>query len=219
MWVPEFDISDDENPSRRRLYVVLFEIFSCGVQDVSKKTMALVSVWAAILEIPMLLMAVAFKFVDLAIILVAWWIFRNQPGAFAALADVLVTVALLVIFFKDLRKFVLKVLGYLFNAVTVGEIFKAICEGRREGVLKSEYVFKSEIFQDMIGVYANILPNPYRNEYEQLISLYSVTNDRKYGKVHRKTLDGIVGYIINNGYTPGCVQDLDDNEISAYQNS
>jgi hypothetical protein len=210
MAIPKFDVSDEKNPRRRKLYAALYEIFSLGIQRTPKKNIVLVSLWSAVLETALLPTAMIFKFAEVAIIVVAWLFFSNQSGAFSALADLLLALALLGLFFKDLKAYILKVSAYLFNAVTGGEIFKAICEGRREGNLKSEYLFKTEMFQDIIGTYANILPQPYRQDYEHLISLYSKINERKWGKAFGNALDENLEDILEKGYKPGEISETEN---------
>ena len=170
-------VLDPHDDLFKKVHPVLLDIFCHGVLAAESKWLvsgALLSVIGSPLG---WVVAVFKKAIDLAILAAVWWFLSDQIAQYPSLGYMFVVLAIVAIFYRDLHDELRDIFLYCLVIVSGGRFLRWMCAGYLTGG-----GFRQQFFKDsMETVTASMVPsvpNPYRDQYQELMDLYFGSNQR-----------------------------------------
>jgi hypothetical protein len=164
-----------DNDLWTRVHAVLLGIFCRGVLKSDSKWLIGQSLFSIALS-PMILVLVLIKrAIHLAILLTAWWFLREEVAPYGSL---LLSLALVAIFYKDIYQELQVIVLYLAVIVTGGGFLRWMCAGylSTDG-FRQEYLMRGGAMEEVVSVLVRAIPDEYHNQYEEVMDLYSKSNE------------------------------------------
>jgi len=165
-----------DNQLFRKAHPVLLDIFCRGVLAAESKRLIL-GAFLSIAVSPVGWVIVIFKkAIHLAILLAVWWFLREEIARYGSLGYMLVVLAAVAIFYKEIYYELLDLFINLLVIVTGGGFLRWMCAGYISGTGFRQHYLTSGPMQRVVGSMVAAIPNQYRSRYDELMNLYLDSN-------------------------------------------
>ena len=170
------DIFSGENELFKKLHPILFSVFSRGVLEQKSNKLIFASL-AAIFSSPLGWIVVVFKKgIHLTILFGTYWFLRDEILNLEELGKLLITIALIGIFYKELHQQLVQIVIYFLIIVTGGGFLRWICKGYLSGAGFRRYWLTYNPMEGVVGIMVSAIPNSFREQYDKLMNLYLDSN-------------------------------------------
>jgi hypothetical protein len=175
--VPKRIIAAADNPLFKKAHPVLLSIFCRGVHAAESKQLVLGAALSIITSPAGWVVAIVSKLLHLAIVVAIWWFLRAEIAALGVSEYVALTLGIVVVLYRELYDELVDLLLYLLILITGGGFLRWICTGYSSGTgIVRQIQFTSAPMERLVGCMVNIIPNEYRNQYEEIMNLYIDSN-------------------------------------------
>jgi len=166
----------DDNDLFRKLHPILLDIFSRGVLAGQSKQLVLAA-FISIVTSPFAWAVLVFKKVmHLAILFAVYWFLRDEIAQLGALGDVLIAMAIITIFYKELYNELIQLVLYILVIVTGGGFLRWICRGYLAGNGFRQQWLTLRPMEGVVGTMVAAISKEYMDQYNELMDLYFVSN-------------------------------------------
>jgi hypothetical protein len=153
------------------------DVFCTGIVKTEPKKLVLGAV-GTFAFIPFdLAISVVNKSILLLILFLTWWLLNAELEIYPALEKILLTLAVLAIFYKDIYKKIINVLLNLLVIITNGKFMYWLCKGYLSGEGFRHNSFTGKSVEDLIIYYVVLIPAEYRSQYDEFVDLHSSSNE------------------------------------------
>ena len=133
MKTKRFPLQPEHDELFKKLHPIILDIFCNGIAKTEPKTLVL----GALGSIPLipfdLAVSIVTKSIHLLILFLTWWFLSADLETYPAVEKILLTLALLAIFYKDLYEEIVSILLYMLIIITNGKFMYWLCEGYLSG--------------------------------------------------------------------------------------
>ena len=155
---------------------MLLDIFCRGVLAAESRRLMLGALLSIASSPVGWVVLVSKKVIHLAILLAMWWFLREEIARYGSLGYMFVALAVIAIFYKEIYNELLELVIYFLVIVTGGRFLRWMCAGYLEGTgLRQQYLISAPM-EMVVGCMVLVIPNRYRNQYDELIDLYFESN-------------------------------------------
>jgi hypothetical protein len=166
----------DDNDLFRKLHPILLDIFSRGVLAGQSKKLMLAA-FLSIVTSPFAWAVLVFKkAIHLAILFAVYWFLREEIAHLGALGNVLIAVAIVAIFYKELYNELVQLILYILVIVTGGGFLRWICRGYLAGNGFRQQWLTLRPMEGVVGTMVAAISKEYRDQYDKLMDLYLESN-------------------------------------------
>ena len=175
--VPKRIIASADDPLFKKAHPVLLSIFCRGVHAAESKQLVLGAALSIITSPAGWVVAIARKLIHLAIVIAIWWFLRAEIAALGVSEYVALTLGIVVVLYRELYDELVDLLLYLLILITGGGFLRWMCTGYSSstGIVR-QIQFTSAPMERLVGCMVNVIPNEYRNQYEEIMNLYIDSN-------------------------------------------
>lgn len=171
-------IADPENPLWKKAHPVILGIFCRGVLAANPKQLMLGATLSIITSPIGWVTAVALKSLHLLIVIVVWWLLRGEIAAVGVSENMVLILGILAVLYKDLYAELLYWFLNLLVLTTGGGFLRWMCAGYlSDTAVWRPMLFKKEPIEGLIATMIHIIPNEYRDQYDQIMNLYLDSNN------------------------------------------
>lgn len=165
-----------DNDLFRKLHPILLDVFSRGVLAGQSKQLVLAAA-LSIATSPFAWIVVVFKkAIHLAILFAAYWFLRDEIAQLGVLGKVLIAVALIAIFYKELYEELLQIVIYILIIATGGGFLRWICAGYLAGNGFRQQWLTLRPMEGVVGTMVAAISRSHRDHYEKMMDLYLESN-------------------------------------------
>lgn len=165
-----------DNDLFRKLHPVLLDLFSRGVLAGESKQLALAA-FISIATSPFAWVVVVFKkVIHLAILFTVYWFLRDEIAQLGGLGKVLVAVAIIATFYKELYEELVHLVLYVLIIVTGGGFLRWICRGYLAGNGFRQQWLTLRPMEGVVATMVAAISKEHRYQYEKMMDLYLESN-------------------------------------------
>ncbi len=171
------DADSEHDELFKKIYPIILDIFCNGVVKTEPKKLVLGALGSFALIPFDLITSIFHRSIHLLILFLTWWFLSAELAIYPSLEKVMLTLALLAIFYKDLYKEIVSILLYMLIIITNGKFMHWLCEGYLSGAGFRHNSFTGKKVENLIIWYVALIPTEYRIQYEEFLNLHSDSNN------------------------------------------
>ena len=177
MRTKRFPLQPEHDELFKKIHPIILDIFCNGIVKTEPKTLVLGAL-GTIPFIPFdLITSIFHRSIHLLILFLTWWFLSAGLETYPALEKILLTLAVLAIFYKDIYEEIINVLLNLLIIITNGKFMYWLCEGYLSGAGFRHNSFTGNKVEKLIIWYVALIPTEYRIQYEEFLNLHSDSNN------------------------------------------
>lgn len=160
----------------KKLHPVLLDIFCLGMRDAKSKHIVLGSLLMLAYTPISLITSIIFSIVNYVPLMVFWAILSDDINQAGISTPLFIGISILSVNYKDAVTEVTSIIGNAINVFTGGGALKMLCSSYLKGGFFSEMLLANEKMSVPITSFTAVIPKKYGNKYDQLIDLYTTSN-------------------------------------------
>jgi len=165
-----------DNDLFRKLHPILLDVFSRGVLAGQTKQLVLAAALSIASSLFAWVVVVFKKLIHLAILFAAYWFLRDEIAHLGVLGNVLIAVAIIAIFYKELYEELLQIVIYILIIVSGGGFLRWICAGYLAGNGFRQQWLTLRPMEGVVGTMVAAISESHRDQYEKMMDLYLESN-------------------------------------------
>jgi len=173
----------------REVLPVALDLFCRGVEGSSSRRLISGAVAAIVLSPMTWPFVLAQRSVNLLIFFVVFWLVRDDLLALRIPDTLVVTIGLVVIFYRDIHREIMDILLNGSVILSGGKLLRWACQGYRQDTVIRQKLMNTKAVERLIASLAAVLPEDYRREYERVLDLYCHSNSPDREHELRKRLE------------------------------
>lgn len=186
---PKRIIVDADDELMKEVRPVVFDAFCRGAQVASGGRLA-AGAFLSMVSFPFTWpIAVARQAVHLLIFFAAWWFVYDSTVRMGIPDDLILTVGLVAIFYRDIHSELTDLTINLAIILSGGRALQWACSGYLSGTGFRQKFVNSRTMERNIGGIVAVMPEPYRSQLDKILDLYAESNRPEKERELRNLID------------------------------
>ncbi len=176
MRTKRFPLRPEQDELFKKLYPILLDVFCKGIIKTESKKLVLAAIGIFAFIPYDIVIIIVHRSIHLLILFLAWWVLKDDLANYQALEKIMITLALLAIFYKDIYDEIVSLLLNFSIVVTKGKFMYWLCEGYLSAKGFRHNSFTGKYIEQLVTLYVAILPVEFRDQYDELLTLHAGSN-------------------------------------------
>ena len=176
MRTKRFPLRPEQDELFKKLYPILLDVFCKGIIKTESKKLVLAAIGIFALIPYDIVIIIVHRSIHLLMLFLAWWVLKDDLATYQALEKIMITLALLAIFYKDIYDEIVSLLLNFSIVVTKGKFMYWLCEGYLSAKGFRHNSFTGKYIEQLVTLYVAILPVEFRDQYDELLNLHAGSN-------------------------------------------
>jgi len=176
MRTKRFPLRPEQDELFKKLYPILLDVFCNGIIKTESKKLVLLALGLFAFIPYNIVIIIVHRSIHLLMLFLAWWVLKDDLATYQALEKIMITLALLAIFYKGIYDEIVSLLLNFSIVVTKGKFMYWLCEGYLSAKGFRHNSFTGKYIEQLVTLYVAILPVEFRDQYDELLTLHAGSN-------------------------------------------
>lgn len=176
MRTKRFPLRPEQDELFKKLYPILLDVFCNGIIKTESKKLVLLALGLFAFIPYNIVIIIVHRSIHLLMLFLAWWVLKDDLATYQALEKIMITLALLAIFYKGIYDEIVSLLLNFSIVVTKGKFMYWLCEGYLSAKGFRHNSFTGKYIEQLVTFYVAILPVEFGDQYDELLTLHAGSN-------------------------------------------